>query len=82
MTASEPCWNCEGQNLPTCWNCQNLFSWFYPGSREEPPDSGYECSLGLDDTPDVEAFYELPEEDAVKAIAAQCPKYERQTTED
>ena len=59
----------------SCWTCQNLSTWDTPGTRFEPPDSGYQCIMDLDDSPEMEQFYELPEAEAVQEIAKHCGQY-------
>ena len=33
-----------GQQTKSCANCKHLSSWDYPATREDPGDSGWECS--------------------------------------
>ena len=62
---------------PSCWNCSFLYTWDIPATREDPGDSGYECGICLDQTPAAEAYYHLPEAQAVEAIGGQCHMYSR-----
>jgi hypothetical protein len=69
---------------PTCYNCIYCRSWDYPGTRKDPPDSGWERQT--EDEPErigelEEKYEELLESLAVIAIAAECPKYSYRSQE-
>ena len=68
--------------IRSCFNCKHLVSWYYPPSREDPGDQGYECGhkegawyvVELDD----KQF--STEEEECQFIAAQCPIWEQVQT--
>lgn len=63
----------------TCSNCKHFKSWDHPGTREDLPESGWGCSLRLDETETAEAIFDIPrisEEEVMILLADQCPRYE------
>ena len=62
---------------PSCLDCKHVKTWSTPATRWEPDDSGWECSLELDCTTDIDQL-DLPcdENEVALVIAAQCPKFE------
>lgn len=71
-------WDLELEDEKTvkksCLDCKHVKTWSFMGDLENPPESGWECSLELDCTADID----LPsdEDEVALVIAAQCPKFE------
>jgi len=62
----------------SCFNCQHLSTWSFPGSREDPPDSGWDCGAKQLDEPwaqDLLGQSDSDEEEAGK-LGQTCPAYE------
>lgn len=58
-----------------CLNCKYVKTWDYPGGREEPPDSGFECSQELEDLDLCDESFQSDEECA-QIYAKDCLGYE------
>lgn len=62
---------------PSCLDCKHVKTWSSAATRWEPEDSGWECSLELDCTDEVNDLdLSGKEEDVAAIIASQCPKFE------
>ena len=69
-------------NLPaspnkSCFTCKNLKTWDYPGTLEDPKDSGWECRLLFNEhyISDEVADACKSEEELAIAVARDCPLY-------
>lgn len=67
-------------NARSCFTCEHLHTWFHSGGREQPPESGWNCSHPDQEqvpfiNPDMEDF-EGSESELASAIATQCPAYQ------
>ncbi len=75
---------CQSQKQrPSCFNCKNLKAWDFPGTLEDPPDSGWECGLSFVDEDiitdeELESYLVDYDEDEAYAIgsAKDCPGYQ------
>ena len=72
----------NGAALPTksCFTCQNLKTWDYPATREDPEDSGWKCGLKENDHYEAYGCEEedkdfTSEEQLAAGIAKECPSY-------
>ena len=69
----------NGAALPikSCFTCKNLTTWDILGTREEPPDSGWECRLLFNEhyISDEVADACKSEEELEIALAKDCPLY-------
>ena len=63
----------------SCFDCQNCHTWHYPATREDPEDSGFDCSkdwpTNLSDE-EFEASTELDDDSLAALYAEQCPSFE------
>jgi hypothetical protein len=61
-------------NNPACHNCKNFNTWHRLGTLEDPPESGWECGIGLAQAEEI-CGQHTNEEVVMVAIASQCPEY-------
>lgn len=61
--------------IKSCLNCKHLKTWDYPATREDPGDSGFECTQELEDL-DLCDESTQSDEECAQVYAKDCPGYE------